>query len=370
MFASFKRWGIVSIAVIGFAPYTATAQSIRSAEWEKTVELAKKEGKVVVSIPASTELRAAIERSFEKRYGIDVEPIVGRASAIVRKMVDESKAGIRYVDLHMGGSESVVTGMLPEGILEPVEPLMLLPEVKDPKQWWGGHIWVDNAKKFVYSTLAYQTENLWINTQMMKADQVRSFDDLLDERLKDRIGMLDPRTAGSGASTWSYLREIKGEDYLKKLVGQKLALSRDQRVLAEILAKGKIALVMGLTYYSYAPFIKAGLPVAPLPAPKEGVYVSGGSGHLVVLKNAPHPNAMKLFVNWFLSREGQEVYTRAMRQATRRLDVDVKWLREVGVTAAKDALTIEQYYKLQNQSEDKINRLREPAAALARKLLG
>jgi len=45
---------------------------------EKTFELAKKEGKVVVSIPASTELRAAIERSFEKRYGIDVEPVVAR----------------------------------------------------------------------------------------------------------------------------------------------------------------------------------------------------------------------------------------------------------------------------------------------------
>ena len=370
MIGSFKRCMIVLIAAIGLAPCTASAQSAKPGEWEKTVELAKKEGKVVISIPASTELRAAIERSFEKRYGVDVEPLVGRASAVVRKMVDESKAGVRYVDLHMGGSESLVTGMLPEGILEPIEPLMLLPEARDPKQWWGGHIWVDNAKKFIYSTQAFQTENIWINTQMMKADQVRSFDDLLDERLMGRIGMLDPRAGGSGASTWSYLREIKGEEYLKKLVGQKLALSRDQRVLAEILAKGKIALVIGLTYYSYAPFIKAGLPVAPLRAPKEGVYVAGGSGHLIVLKNVPHPNSTKVFVNWFLSREGQEVYSRAMHQATRRLDVDVKWLREFGVTAAKDSLTMDQYHKLENQSEDKINRLREPAAALARKLLG
>lgn len=370
MIGTFRQWMIVFVATIGLAPCAAMAQSARPGEWEKTVELAKKEGKVVVSIPASTELRAAIERSFEKRYGIDVELVVGRASAVVRKMVDESKAGVRYVDLHMGGSESVVTGMLPEGILEPIEPLMLLPEVRDPKQWWAGHVWVDHTKKFVYATLAYQTESLWFNSQMMKADDVRSFDDLLDDRFKDKIGMLDPRTPGSGASMWSYLREIKGEEYLKRLVGQKLAISRDQRVLAEILAKGKLGLVVGLTYYSYAPFIKAGLPVAPIPTPKEGVYVSGGSGHLVALKNAPHPNAMRLFVNWFLSREGQEVYTRAMHQGTRRLDVDTKWLREVGVTAAKDALTLDQYYKRENQSEDKINRLREPAAALARKLLG
>ena len=42
----------------------------------------------------------------------------------------------------------------------------------------------------------------------------------------------------------------------------------------------------------------------------------------------------------------------------------------MGVTAAKDALTVEQYHKLEIQSEDKIHRLREPAVALAHKLLG
>src|SRR5215208_3357141 len=296
------RMGCLLFGAMMLLPSDLGAQTVKAtapSEWDKIIESAKKEGKVVVSLPASTELRAAIERLFENRYGIDVEPVVGRASTLVRKMVDESKAGVRYVDLHMGGSESVVSGMLPEGIVDPLEPLMLLPEVKDPKQWWGGHIWVDNAKKFAYSTLAYQSESLWFNSQLMKADDVRSFDDLLDEKLKGRIGFLDPRTPGSGASMWSYLREVKGEEYLRKLVGQKLQLSRDQRVLAEILAKGKISLVLGLTYYSYAPFIKAGLPVEPLPVPKEGVYVSGGSGHLVVLKNAPHPNAAKLFINWF-----------------------------------------------------------------------
>ncbi len=46
----------------------------KNPEWDKLVEAAKKEGKVVVSLPASNELRAAIERLFEKRYGIDVEP--------------------------------------------------------------------------------------------------------------------------------------------------------------------------------------------------------------------------------------------------------------------------------------------------------
>ena len=345
------------------------AKAAPQTEWDRALELGKKEGKVVVSIPASAELRAAIEKQFEARFGIDVEPVVSRASNIVRKIVDEANAGIHYVDLHVGGSESIITGLLPEGILEPIDGLMLLPEVRDPKQWWGGHIFVDSAKKFAYASLAYQSESLWYNPQLMKPEEVRSFDDLLNDKWKAKIGILDPRTPGSGASMWSYLREVKGEEYLKRLVGQKLFINRDQRVLAENLAKGKIAVVIGLTYYSYAPFIKAGLSVHPLPAPKEGVYVSGGSGHLAVLKNLPHPNAAKIFANWFLSKEGQQIYGKALVQGTRRLDVETRWLKEKGVIAAKDALTIEQYYKRENQSEEKINRMREPAAALARKLL-
>jgi ABC-type Fe3+ transport system substrate-binding protein len=340
------------------------------AEWDKAVEAAKKEGKVVVSVPASAELRKGLEEGFKRRFGIEVEAVAARGAAIVRKIIEESRAGVRYFDIHIGGSESVVTGLLPEGILEPVEPWLILPEVKDPKQWWGGHIWVDNAKRYVYGFQAYQTVTLWYNSDLMKAEEVLSFDDLLNPKLKGKIGFLDPRTPGSGASMWSYLREIKGEEFLKKLVGQKLVLSRDQRLLAENLAKGKINLVVGVTYYSLLPFFKAGLPVKPLSStPREGLYVSGGSGHLTIIKNPPNPNAAKLFVNWLLSKEGQEIFSKSLGQATRRLDVDTQWLKEVGILPAKDGLTLEQYYRLENQSEEKVHKIRAPGAELARKLL-
>jgi len=361
--------GIFFFAWAGPASFSL-AQTGKQAEWEKVLEAAKKERKVVVSIPTSAELRREIERAFERRYGVDVEVFVARGSVGVRRIVEEHRAGVRYFDLHIGGSESVVTGLLPEGLLEPVEPWMILPEVKDPKNWWGGHIWVDNAKRYAYAFQAYQTENLWYNSELMKPEEIRSFDDLLDPKWQGKFGLLDPRTPGSGASIWSYLWHVKGEEYLKKFIGQKMLISRDQRLLAENLAKGRVSLVIGLTYYSFAPFVKAGLPVKPLPHPREGVYVSGGSGHLTIIRNLPHPNATRLFVNWLLSKEGQEIFTRTMGQGTRRLDVDTKFLKEVGAVAAKDAgLTLEQYHKLENQSENKINKIRKPAAALARKLL-
>ena len=59
-----------------------------------------------------------------------------------------------------------------------------------------------------------------------------------------------------------------------------------------------------------------------------------------------------------------------MGVGSRRLEIDTKWLKDYGVIAAKDFLAPEQFSKYENQSEDKINKIREPAAALARKLLG
>jgi iron(III) transport system substrate-binding protein len=347
----------------------ASAQSMPS-DWERIVEAGRKEGKVVASIPPSAELRKLMELSFTRRYGIGVEFIPARSSTVIQRIVNEAKAGVRYFDLHIGGTESVITGMLPENILEPVEPYFVLPEVKDPKQWWGGHLWADNAKRFLYVFVAYQTVSLWSNPNEYQPTEFASFDDLLAPKLRGRIGISDPRTPGSGSSMWSHMLHVKGEEYLRRLVAQNLFVTRDLRLLAENLAKGKIAVTSGIGYSEFLPFIKVNLPVAPLPMPKEGLYVSGGYGHLTIIRNPPHPNAAKVFVNWLLSRDGQEVFSRAMGVGSRRFDVDTRWLKPYGVVAAKDFLNIEQYHRYENQSEEKIYKIREPGAAMARKLLG
>jgi ABC-type Fe3+ transport system substrate-binding protein len=340
-----------------------------AAEWDKLVDAARKEGKVTVSLPASAEMKRQVEEQFKKRYGIEVETFTARGSAGVRRMADEFKAGVRHFDLHVGGSSSIVSGMLDEGILDPIEPWLMLPEVKDPKQWWGGHLWVDNAKRFVYSFQAYLSEVIWYNTELVNPNEIRSFDDFLNPKWKGRIGYLDPRTPGAGDSTWSFMWRIKGEDYLKKLVAQDLYLGRDQRLLAEGLAKGRVAVMIGLSYYSFLPFLKAGLPVKTLPRLKEGNYGTGGSGNLAIIKAPAHPNSTKLFVNWLLGREGQELVSKALAQATRRLDVDTRFLKEFGTIAAKDVMSVNDFLQIENQSEEKLDKVREPATKVAHALL-
>ena len=357
--------------ILLFAPpvYGQPSKTAGPAEWDKLIEAAKKEGKVTVSLPASAEMKKQIEEQFRKRYGIEVETFTARGSSAVRRMADEFKAGVRSFDLHIGGSSSIVSGMLDEGILDPIEPWLALSEVKDPKQWWGGHLWVDNAKRFVYTFQAYLSEVIWYNTELVKPAEIRSLDDFLNPKWKGKIGYLDPRTPGAGDSTWAFMWKVKGEDYLKRLVAQDLYLGRDQRILAENLARGRIAVMIGNSYYSYLPFLKAGLPIKTLPTLKDGNYGTGGSGNLAIIKAPARPNSTKVFVNWLLGREGQEIVSRALGQATRRLDVDTRFLRESGTIAAKDTMSVTDFLQIENQSEEKLDKVREPAAKVAHALL-
>src|SRR5688572_14721603 len=238
---------VITALILAHLVSTAAAQTGQGqpGEWDKIVEAAKKEGKVVVSIPPSRKLRRAIEVAFTRRYGIGVEFVSARSSASIQKMISEAKTGIPYVDLHVGGTESAVTGLLAEKALDPVEPYFVLPEVKDPKQWWGGHMWMDNAKRFIYPFVAYQTVSLWCNPNEYEPAEFQSFDDLLSAKLRGKIGISDPRTPGSGNSMWSHMLSVKGEEYLKNLVAQKPFVARDLRSLGENLSSGKIALALG-----------------------------------------------------------------------------------------------------------------------------
>jgi iron(III) transport system substrate-binding protein len=341
----------------------------KTADWGKILEAANKEGKVVVSVPTSAELRTQFEAAFAANFpGIQLELNVARGATNINKIVEEQNAGVRAMDLHIGGTTSIITGLLGQNLLESLAPAMVIPEVKEAKNWWGGHIWTDRAKQYVYSFTAYITETAWYNSSLVKPEEIASYDDLLNPKWKGKIAILDPRTPGSGESTWAFLWKIKGEQFLTKLAAQDMLVGRNLRQLAEAVARGKSALSIGVSYYTYLPFIKSGLPVKPVTVIKEGFYVSSGSGNVVLIKDAPHPNAVKVFINWLLSREGQTVFTKALGQPTRRLDVDTKWTREFGHVSVKESLTREKYDELENSSEDVVMKIRKPAMQLAEKL--
>jgi ABC-type Fe3+ transport system substrate-binding protein len=357
------------VALALFLPSLLLAADAQT-EWERTVAAAKKEGTVVVGIPASSELRQSMSARFKENFDIDIELFPSRGPENLTRILKEYSAGVRNFDVLVAGGATPLA-MVAAGAADDFQPYMILPEVKDPKNWWGGHIWEDNVttKRYIYAFLCYTSETFWYNTSQVESHDIRSFDDLLNGKWKGRIGFLDPRNPGSGQNSWTFLWKVKGEEFLGKLVQQDLLISRNQRQIADSLAKGKLAFTIGLSHYSYEPFIKAGLPVRPIPSIKEGAHANNGSGVVTIVRNPPHPNATKVFVNWLLGKEGQELYGKAMLQGTRRLDVDTQWLKESGIEACKDIMTVEDYYRRETHLESSVNKLRKPATALANKLL-
>jgi iron(III) transport system substrate-binding protein len=154
-------------------------------------------------------------------------------------------------------------------------------------------MYVDKANRYAYSFLAFVQEAIWYNTKLMKPEEVRTYDDLLQPKWTGKIGYSDPRAGGAGQGNWTFLWKTKGEDFLKKLVQQKLVIMREERPLAELLIKGSVAITIGLDIDNFGPFVKAGLPIKSLPQLREGIYPVTGSGTLAIIKNSPHPNAAK-----------------------------------------------------------------------------
>jgi ABC-type Fe3+ transport system substrate-binding protein len=360
--------------ILGFGLLAADAVHAQTAwqqEWDKTIIAARKEGKIVVGLPPSAELRKELEPAFKAKFGLEMEVFSATGPQIANRVVTEAKAGVHYFDAFIFGSCTGVP-LIKTGHFDQVEPYMILPEVKDAKNWWGGHVWMDNVtnSKLFYSFISTKsTEGYWYNTTLARAEELRSLDDLLNPKWKGKIGLSDPRVAGSGLSVWSYLWESKGEEFLKKLVQQDLFVSQNLRQIAEALAKGKLALTLGIGLAQLEPFVKAGLPIKDLPDPVEGNPSSNGYGTLAIVKNPPHPNGTKVFVNWLLSKEGQELYSRVLLHGTRRLDVDTKWMAKQGVEASKDYLTVKDNERLRNYLEDKCVDIRLKSQKFAEKVL-
>ena len=362
---------LATIVAASFCKVVLAAEVKRPPEWDKVVEAAKKEAKIVIAIPPSNELRKEMEIVLKQKFGIEAELVPASGPKNAARIAAERKAGLSYFDSIICGTGTSV-GLAHDGMLEPIESLWILPEVRDPKQWFGGHIWEDNVStnRFLYSFLAdVSTQNAWFNTTLAKAEDFKSFDDYLNPKWKGKIGFNDPRIPSSGQGIWSFIWEVKGEEFLKKLVAQDLFLTRDLRQLADALAKGKVAVAFGLGRSPVDPFVEAGLPLKPVPPPKEGLPSSNGFGVLGVIKAPPHPNATKVFVNWFLSKEGQEWYSKILENGTRRLDVETRWLNKIGINAVKDTITIEEYHRLRNHLEDKYLKVRLPSGKFAEMIL-
>jgi hypothetical protein len=146
-------------------------------EWDKVVDAAS--GRQGGDRHPALQRTAQGAETFEAKFAIDAELVAAPGPKNASRIASERKAGVSYFDAIICGT-GTAKGLTHDGMLEPMESYWILPEVKDPKQWWGGHIWEDNISthRFLYSFFAdVSTQNAWYNTTLAKAEDFRSFDD-------------------------------------------------------------------------------------------------------------------------------------------------------------------------------------------------
>jgi ABC-type Fe3+ transport system substrate-binding protein len=284
------------------------------ADWEKTLQAAKAEGRVVLYAYNQYD---EFFREFEKKFPeIKVSAVISGPNEIIQRIMAERRAG-RYIgDLFIGGANSGYNALYKGRAFDPLKPLLVLPEVVDLSKWWKGeHRYIDEEREYLLSFNGVALPFVGYNSKLVKPAEFKSYADLLNPKWKGKIVAFDP-TSGSSVDTALFFLHSSpglGPEYLRRLLSEMdLTPTRDGRQITDWLGSGRFAISMFTTIGRVRLHdAKAqGLPVdwfGPREL-KEGVPLSTSSGNVGLLNRAPHPNAAKVLVNWMLSREGQIAY--------------------------------------------------------------
>ncbi|MBI4333076.1 MAG: ABC transporter substrate-binding protein [Chloroflexi bacterium] len=289
-------------------------------ELEKTVAGAKREGTLDVLTHFAPDLRTGFARAFREKYGLDIEFTAGISTQLLEKVVSERRAGLYFRDVILVGTSGLTPLAEPGGALQPMEALLVLPEVRDPNAWTDKRLPFTDKEGKIFMYLVKVGPTIVINTELVKPEELKSWRDLLSPQWKQKIVLRDPSVSGSGNSIITAAGEIMGMDFLKDLAKQEPAMVQDKRQHIEWVARGKYGIGIGPDGATMEEFRSLGSPLVHV-VPSEGTYYGSSSGGMAVLDRPAHPNAAKLFTNWFLSREGQALYVKLAQDQSRRADV-------------------------------------------------
>jgi len=323
-----KRLIMFMYVLVGFS--TAWAQTKASdKEWAAVIDGAKKEGKVVVAGSPDPVMRNDVIPKFTARFGIPVEFVAGRSSQLVSRVQTERGSGIYSIDVYLAGPDTSANELYNDKLIDPLKPLIVMPEVADGSKWKTGKIWfADPQEQFVVRAFSSVATWLFINTDHVKPEEVRHVKDLLNPKWRGKISTEDPTTTGAGANMAARLYYQVGEEYVKNLyIDQKTVRTRERRQMTDWLARGTQPICLNCREDDVRPLVKDGFKVLEIFEINGVPSTINGSPWMLSLANkAPHPKAAQVFANWILSKEGLETYAKGYGSATLRTDIDESFL--------------------------------------------
>jgi iron(III) transport system substrate-binding protein len=300
------------------ATFAAQAEAWK-ADWEKTLQAAKKEGRLVLYGSADYEKLFA---EFQKKFPeIRVTGVYGRGADVAKRIMAERRAERYLGDLYLNGMTTGYNVFYKAKALDPLPPVLVLPEVTDQSKWWQGkHHYVDPENQYLFNINGEVRIVVGYNTKLVNAGEIKSYWDLLNPKWKGKIVAYDPTLGGAGdAMRFFYHEKSLGPDFIKRILTETdIVISTDTRQMGDWLAGGRFALsIFGpISRMDLDVMQVQGLPVGWFEPDhlKEGAYITAGSGGVALINKAPNPNAAKVALNWLLSSEGQIAYQRLFLQ--------------------------------------------------------
>lgn len=299
--------GLIGAGLLAGATRAASAQS--ADEWAKVIEAAKKEGKV--SLYTSTlgaPFHLKIIEAFKAKYGITIELLDVRASELDERVRTEQASQRYNCDVVQHGGSSLQLYQR-DGKLQPRGPFPNLKNLRDALKP------ASDADRVPSYILPY---GILINTDLVKPEEEpKSWKDLLNPKWKGKIISDDVRALGGGFTWFVATDENLGmPDFHEKLAQQNLVFSRDVGNDERRVARGEYPMRIPQLASNYLRM--KGLPVK-LIFPQEGIsYVRFDLG---IVKGAPHLNAAKLMIDFYLSEEAQLIYANAGMASVINLDI-------------------------------------------------
>ena len=319
-------------AVLAISSWTTAEAQDWKKEWARVLEEAKKEGVVIVYGPPGPFQREAIVTGWEKAFpDIKIEYTAARGSQILPKVVRERESKVYNWDIGLSSTDPTVYMLPPINALAPLREALIDPDVFDDSKWHGGFDegFVDKAKKYFYSPIGFAGQSLgYINRDCLSKEAFNKANDLLKPEFKGKIVTFDPLLPGIGSRNLWRLSVDKGVGFLKTVFTQQdITVSRNYRQMTDWLGSCRFPVALGIPEDPIQQMQKQGLlkNVEEMTGPayfgNHGDGWTGGNENIGIFNNPPHPNAAKLFVNWYLSREGQQIYAKLHGTNSRRKDV-------------------------------------------------
>jgi iron(III) transport system substrate-binding protein len=289
--------GLVLSTVIGITP--SFAQSAGTQPYEVTPELieaAKKEGTVVFYTATDVAVAERVGAAFEAKYpGIKVTVERSGSERVFQRISQEYGSSIYNADV-IETSDAVHfivfkrNGWLAQAV--PTEVAKNWPaDAKDPDGYYA-------AYRAHLSVIGY-------NTQQVKAeDAPKSHADLLNPKWRGRMVKAHPGYSGTIMTGTDVLSRALGWEYFEKLGKQRVMQVQSSTEPPKKLAQGERSIQADGNEYNMFSLKESGVPV-------EIVYATEGTpiaiGHAAILKNAPHPNAAKLFYSFIFDKDTQQL---------------------------------------------------------------